>query len=139
MFFRVVFVEITFSMRKGENLAWWISFKDLITMNLGKSAASFYESDSNRVCLVFNLKMLIYAIYFSLVLCSTTHHKVQLVLGMYQGGNPFALIETGIYDQYTWTEGRFSSLYQFQVLSTVQIPILSIQLTLSHRLLAPKS
>ena len=41
-------VEITFSMRERENLAWQTSSKDSITMNLGKSAASFSEPDSDR-------------------------------------------------------------------------------------------
>ena len=67
---------------------------------------------------------------------STTHHEVQLVLGMNQKGTQFALVETGIHDQYTRVEGRFPSCCQFQVLSTGQIPILSTQMTRSHRLLA---
>ena len=45
MNFGVALVEITFSMRKGENLAWQTSSKHSITMNLGKSTASFSESD----------------------------------------------------------------------------------------------
>ena len=61
------------------------------------------------------------------------------MLEINQGGNPFALVDTGIRDQYTQVEGRFSSRCQFHVLSTGQIPILLKQLTLSHhRLLAPK-
>lgn len=65
--------------------------------------------------------------YFSVALCSATHHGVQLRLGMYQGGSPFALVETGIHDQYT----SISRLSQFQVLSVVQFnsgesPILTI-------------
>ena len=70
-----------------------------------------------------------------MALRSTTHHRVQLVLGMNQEGNSFDL---GIRDQYTGTAGRFPSLCQFQVLSTGKIPILKTQLTLSHHLLAPK-
>ena len=46
-------VGITFSPRKGEKLARQTSSKDSITMNLGKSAASFSESDSERFRLVF--------------------------------------------------------------------------------------
>ena len=65
------------------------------------------------------------------------HHGVQLVLGMYQGGNPGALVKTGIHEQYTLAE-MFSSRRQFQILSTGHIPILSTQLTVSHHLLAPK-
>ena len=44
--FRLDLVDITFSMGKGENLSRQTSSKDSITMILGKSAASFSESDS---------------------------------------------------------------------------------------------
>ena len=109
-------------------------------MNLKKSATSFSESDSDRFhfVFVFLLEDTISDVYFLLALCSTTYHGVQLVLGIYQGGNPFALVETGIPDQYTRVGSRFSSYCKFQVSSSGQIPILSKQLTLSHRLLAPK-
>ena len=93
--FGLALVDITFSVRKGENLARHTSSKDSITMNLGKSAASFSESDSERFRLVFLFEDAISAVYFSLTLRSSTHHGVQLVLGMNQGGNPFALVETG--------------------------------------------
>ena len=33
-------------------------------------------------------------VYLSLVLCLTAHHGVQLMLGINQGSNPFALVET---------------------------------------------
>ena len=69
--------------------------KDSITMNLGKSATSFSESDSEKFRLDFLFEDAIYAVYFSLALRSTTHHRVQLVLGMNEGGNPFTLAETG--------------------------------------------
>ena len=93
--FGLALVDITFSIRKGENLAWHTSSKDSITMNLGKSAASFSESDSERFRLVFLFEDAIYAVYFLLALRSSTHHGVQHVLGINQGGNPFALVETG--------------------------------------------
>ena len=51
--FGLALVDITFSMRKGENLAKHTSSKDSITINLGKSAASFSESDSERFRLFF--------------------------------------------------------------------------------------
>ena len=73
-------------MRKGENLARQTPSKDSITMNLGKSAASFSESDSDRFYFVFLFEDTISDVYFLPALCSTTHHGVQLVLGMYQGG-----------------------------------------------------
>ena len=94
-FFGLALVDITFSIRKGESLARHTSSKDSITMNLGKSAASFSESDSERFRLVFLFEDAISAVYFSLALRSSTHHGVQLVLGINQGGNPFALVETG--------------------------------------------
>ena len=135
--FRLALVDIIFSMRKGENLARQTSSKDSITMNLDKSAASFSESDSDRFRLDFLFEDAIYAANFSLALRSTTHHGVQLVLGMNQEGNPFTLVETGICDQYTRVESRLLSHCQYQVLSTGQIPILSMQLTLIHHLLVP--
>ena len=94
-FFGLALVDITFSIRKGENLARHTPSKDSITMNLGKSTASFSESDSERFCLVFLFEDTIYAVYFSLALRSSTHHGVQLVLWINQGSNPFALVETG--------------------------------------------
>ena len=93
--FGLAFVDIPFSIRKGENVAKHTSSKDSITMNLGKSAASYSESDSERFRLVFLFEDVIYAVYFSLALRSSTHHGVQFVLGINQGGNPFALVETG--------------------------------------------
>ena len=51
--FGVTLVEITFSMRKGENFASQTSSKDSITMNLGKSTALFSESDSGGFRLSF--------------------------------------------------------------------------------------
>ena len=106
-------------------------------MNLGKFGASFSESNSDKFRLAFSFEDAIYAVYFLLAPRSTTHHRVQLVLGMNLGGNPFALVETGIRDHYIRVEGRFPSRCLFQVLSTGQIPILSTQLTLSYSLLAP--
>ena len=94
-FFGLALVDITFSIRKGENLARHTASKDSITMNLGKSAASLSESDSERFHLVFLFEDAIYAVYFSLALRSSTHLGVQLVLGINQGGNPFALVEMG--------------------------------------------
>ena len=67
---------------------------DSMIMNLGKgtSVSLSEESDSFKLCLNFLFeKEAISAIYFSLVLCSTTHYGVQLEKEMNQGGNPFAL------------------------------------------------
>ena len=62
-------------MGKGENLARQTSSKDIISMSLGKSAASFSESVSDKFRLFFFLfENAIDAVYFSLALCSTTHH-----------------------------------------------------------------
>ena len=51
-FFGVALVEITYSLRKGKNLAMQTS-KDLMTMNLGKSSASPSEFDFDRFGLFF--------------------------------------------------------------------------------------
>ena len=47
-------------------------------------------------------------------------------------------LRRGIRNQSSRIEGRFPNPCQFQVLSTGQVSLLSTQLTLSHRLLAPK-
>ena len=57
---------------------------------------------------------------FSLVLYSTTHHWVQLMLEINQGGNPFALAETGIKYQYTHAKRMILSLSQILVLISHQ-------------------
>ena len=56
LIFGVALVEITFSIRKGENLVRQTSSKDTRTMNLGTSAASFSESDSEVSFSFFYLK-----------------------------------------------------------------------------------
>ena len=61
-------------------------------MNLGKSLS---ESELDNYLLDFLKEAAMIGVCFSLVLCSTTHCGVQLVLGISQGGNPFALAETG--------------------------------------------
>ena len=63
--FGLALVEITFSLRKGVNLARQTSSKDSITMNLGKSAASFSESDSERFRLVFIWRWHICSVFFA--------------------------------------------------------------------------
>ena len=65
-----------------------------MTINLRKS-------NSDKFLLVFLLGDGISDVYFSLVLCSTIHNGVQIVLGLYQEGKPFTLVEMGIHDQYT--------------------------------------
>ena len=74
--FGLALVDITFSMRKGENLARQTSSKDSITMNLGKSAVSFSMSDSEKFRLNFLFEDAIYAVYFSLALRSTTESNL---------------------------------------------------------------
>ena len=58
MFLEVVLNVISFSIKKGENLARQTSSKDLMTMNLGKSAASFSESHTDKFLLVFFIRRL---------------------------------------------------------------------------------
>ena len=63
-------------------------------MNLGKSAATFSEFVADKFLLVFKSEDTISDVYFSLAQGSTTHLEVQFVFGIYQGGNPFALVDT---------------------------------------------
>ena len=84
-------------------------------MNLGKSL-SVSESESDKYLLDFLKEEAMIGVYFSLVLCSTTHHGVQLVMEISQWGNPFALAETRIYYQYTHIKSKILSLCQFLVL-----------------------
>ena len=103
-------VEIAFSIRKGENLAKPTSSKDSITMNLGKSAASFSESDCEKFRLdLFYLKTpyMLYIFRWPCALLPTT--ESQFMLGTNQEGNPFVLVETGIDDQYIRVEGSLLS------------------------------
>ena len=103
---RVKLLDITFSIMNGDR------FVDSITMNLGKSnsASLSEESNSEWFRLNFLFEEAICIIYFSLVLCSTTHHEVQLVLVTYQGGSPFALVEVRIHYLYTRVESKILSL-----------------------------
>ena len=78
-------------------------------MNLGKSL-SVSESESDKYLLDFLKKEAMIGICFSLVPRSTTHCEVQLVLGISQGGNPFAQAETGIYYQYTRIQSEIPSI-----------------------------
>ena len=55
--FRVTFVEITFSMKKGENLASQTSSKESIIMNLGKSAPCSQSLILTSFVIFFYLKM----------------------------------------------------------------------------------
>ena len=86
-------------------------------MNLGKLATpsskklkrtlTETESDYEEKAMIGNC--------CSLVLCSTSHHGLQLEKGMNQGGNPFALAETGIQNQYTHAKGMILSLCQIML------------------------
>ena len=120
IFFRdisVKLLDITFSIMDGDR------FVDSITMNLGKgdsASLSREESNSERFHLNLLFKKAICIICFSLVQCSTTYHGVQIVLGMYQGGNPFVLVEMGIHYQYTHVKSKILSLCQILVFVTQQ-------------------
>ena len=98
--------KLPFLYGKGENLARQSSYKYSVIINLEKSV-------SNRFLFVFLLEDTISEVYFLLTLYSTNHHKVHFVLVMYQKGNPFALVETGIYHKYAQAGSRFSILCQF--------------------------
>ena len=110
MFLGVSLVEITFSIRKGENLA---SSKDSMTMNLGKSAASPSKSDSDR----FHLDLFIgrrhsCCIFFTGLELHYPPWSQTCVVNEPRG-NLFTFVETEIHNQYTQAENRFSSHCQF--------------------------
>ena len=122
-FFGVDLIFITFSLRKGENMAWQtyskIQWQWIWESQMPHSQWLFL------ICFVyfFLFEDAIDAVYFSLTRSPTTHHEVQLVMG-------YTKEETDS----PWLRRE----YQFHFLSTGQIPILSTQLTLSYRFLAPK-
>ena len=109
-------------------------------MNLAKSL-SVSKSKSDKYILDFFKEEAMIGVYFSLVLCSTTHCGVQLVLGISQGETHSPWMRRGILYQYTRIKSEIPSLYQFLVLVpenlTVVKTLFSTQLTLSLRLLAP--
>ena len=99
-------------------------------MNLGKSL-SISESESDKYLYDFLKEEVMIFVYFSFILCSTTHHCVQLALGISQRGNPF---EMGIHYQYTHIKSEILNLCQFLVLmpynlTVIKTPLLSTQLT----------
>ena len=110
---------------KGDKLVIGALLNSMI-MNLGKGASVSLseESDSFKLRLNFLFeKEAISIIYFSLILCvehrtSEKYTIVQPEKGMNQGGNPFALAETGIKYQYTRIKRRISNLYQILVFIT---------------------
>ena len=94
---------------------------DSMIMNLGKGASVSLSEESNLLKLHLNFlfeKEAISVIYFSLVLCYTTLHGIQLEKGMNQGGNPSTLAETGIQYQYTHIKSKISNLCQILVFIT---------------------
>ena len=124
-FFSFDQLDIIFLIRKGDSWSNFIYCSYSIMMNLRKSL-SVFESESDKCLLDF----WIICVYFSLLLCSTTHHGVQLVLGISQGRNPLTLVEVGIHYQYTHIKSEILSLYQFLVLmlhylTEVKTPLLS--------------
>ena len=117
---------------------------DSIIVNLGKGASvSLSEvSDSSKLRLNFLFKKeSISVIYLSPVLCSTTHHRVQLEKGMNQEGNSSTFAETGIQYLYIRINSKISNLCQILDFITqsnrVKSYFLLTQLTLSPFLLAP--
>ena len=117
--------DITFSMRKDENLVKQTSSKDSITMNLEKSAASFSESDPERFRLDFCLKTpyMLYIFHWPCAPPPTTESN--LCWEWTKGVTLTPWLRRGIRNQYTRVEGRLPSRCQFKVLSTDQIPILN--------------
>ena len=87
---------------------------DSMIMNLGKGASVSLSEEFNLFKLNLNFlfeKEAIFVIYFSLVLYSITHHRVQHEKGMNQRGNPFALAEMRIQYQYTHIKSKILNLW----------------------------
>ena len=101
-------------------------------MNLAKSL-SIPESD--KYLLDFLKEEALIGVCFSLVLCSTTHCRVQLLLGIRQGGNPFALAETWIHYQYTRIKCGIPNRCYFLVLVPENLTV--VKTLLSTQFLAP--
>ena len=99
----------------------------------GKSAASFFDFDSDKFLLVYMLEDATSDVIFH---WSCASLRRSICVGMYQGGNPFALVETGIHDQYTRDRSRFSSPYQLQVFSkhySLPCNLAVVKFLFSHR------
>ena len=120
----VILLDTTFSNKNGDRFVISV-FVDSIIMNLGK-LATLSKSDSvsvRELLSLFEEEKAMIANYYSqiiIILCSTTHHGVQLMLGINQGSNPFALSETGIPYQYTHAKSIILSFCQILLLITQQ-------------------
>ena len=141
-FFLVALVEITFSMRKGENLARQATARDSFTMTLGKSAASFFESDSDRFRLVFFFIWWRYrcCIFFA---GTVLYHSLRSPtwVGNWEcanGGTHLLWLRWRYTTSILELRVGFRAVAKFRFSTMVKFPILSTQLTLSHRLLVPK-
>ena len=88
-------------MRRGENLAGQTSSKDSITMNLEKSADYSPSLILTGFVYFFLFEDAMYTVYFSLALRSNHPLRSPTCVGNEPRGNPFALVEMGIRDQYT--------------------------------------
>ena len=114
--FRVAFVEIIFF------------YKERREFGLAH-LQRFNNNESGEVC-CFILRVWMWQISFNFFiwrrhifftgLCSiTTHHGVQLVLGLNQGGNSYALFETGIHAQYVHVGTYYFPCFQERCISLV--------------------
>ena len=133
--FRVALVDITFSMRKGENLARHTSSRDSKTMNLGKSAASFSESDSERFHLDFWVKMpyMLYIFHWPCAPPPTTESN--LCWEWTKGVTHSPWLRWGYATSILELRVGFRAIANFKFSALVKF-LFSIQLTLSHCLLA---
>ena len=112
-----------FSIKKGDSLAKEFSSSDSITINLGNYVIiSFSRSDPERFHLaflfVFAYMCFLFCFVFSLILCSITDHRDQLLLGIYQREYPFALVDMENIDQYTCGAFQDHMNFRFAVLKT---------------------
>ena len=105
--FLVLFALKLFFLSEMEKiLARQTSSRDFMTMNLGKSAASFSESDSDKFLLV----------YFRWPCAPLPTTESNLRREWTKGESPFALAEMGIHNQYTHIKSKVFSLCKILVL-----------------------
>ena len=111
-------LNIIFSIREGDSWSSFVSCNDSIMKWLWKSV-SVSKSELDRYLFDFLKEEAMICVYFSLVLCSTTHHGVQFVLGINWRGNPFTLVEMGDITT-TLIKREILSLSQFLVFITLK-------------------
>lgn len=81
-----------FLFKNGDRLTTEVSSRDLVMMNLGSSIpASISQLELESICFFYLYLPCDLLFFFSLVLHSTIHHRIQLLLVIYQGGKTHLL------------------------------------------------